>query len=85
MELQRDMWPTMVTPIPMVLEYIMVRLTILVKSNYVLTRYLDPNMVYSNTMGIRVNMVDYMSLCSHGLSFMNINKISRGHGIANWP
>ena len=79
------MWSTMVTLIPMVLEYIMVRLNILVKSDYVLPKYLNLNMVYSNTMGIKVNMVDHMSLCSHGLSFMDINKTSRGHGIANWP
>ena len=63
--------------------HIMVRLNILVKSDYVLPKYLNLNMVYSNTMGIRVNMVDHMSLCSHGLSFMNINKSSRGHGNAH--
>ena len=65
MELQRDMWSTMVTLIPMVLEYIMVRLNILVKSDYVLTKDLDPTMVYSNTMGIRVITVYYMCLCNN--------------------
>ena len=66
MELQRDMWSTMVTPIPMVLEYIMVRLNILVKSDYMFIKYINPNMVSSNTMGFRVNMVDHMYLCSLG-------------------
>ena len=75
------MWSTIVTLIPMVLEYIMVRLNILVKSDYMFIKYINPNMVYSNTMGIRVNLVDHMSLCSHGLSFMNINKTPRGHGM----
>ena len=57
----------------------MVRLNILVKSDYMLPKYLNLNMVYSKTMGIRVKMVDHMFLCSHGLSFMDINKTSRGH------
>ena len=83
MELQRDMWSTMVTLIPMVLEYIMVRLNILVKSNYMFIKYINPNVVTTHTMGFRVNMGDHMSLCSHGLSFVNINKTSRGHGIDN--
>ena len=64
--LQRDMWSTRVTLNPMVLEDTMVVVEILMKSDYMLTRYNDPNMVSSNTMGFRVNMVDHMSLCSLG-------------------
>ena len=64
--LQRDMWSTMVILIPMVLEDTLVMLYILMKSDYVFIKYLDPNMVSSNTMGFRLNMVDHMSLCSMG-------------------
>ena len=32
----------------------------------ILTKYLDPNMVSSNTMGFRVNMGDPMYFCSCG-------------------
>ena len=64
--LQRDMWSTMMTLIPMVLEDTIVVVEILMKSDYMLTRYNDPNMVSSNTMGFRVTMVDHMSLCNVG-------------------
>ena len=61
------MWYTMVTLIPMVLEVTIVLLNIMEKSDYILTRYFDPIMVSSNTMGFRVTLVDHMSPCSHGL------------------
>ena len=64
--LQRDMWSTMMTLIPMVLEDTMVVVEILMKSDYMLTRYTDPNMFLTNTMGFRVALVDHMSLCSQG-------------------
>ena len=38
--LQRDMWSTMMTLIPMVLEDTMVVVEILMKSDYMLTRYI---------------------------------------------
>ena len=56
------MWSTKVTLSPMVLVETMVLLDILVKSDYMFPRYLDPNMVYSNTIVIRVNLVGHMSL-----------------------
>ena len=69
---QRYMWSTMVTRNPMVLEDIMVRSDILMNPNYMFIKYINPNMVSSNTMGIRVNMVDHMSLCNHGLSYQRV-------------
>ena len=50
----------------MVLEDTMVVVEILMKSDYMLTRYTDPNMFLTNTMGFRVALVDHMSLCSQG-------------------
>ena len=44
----------------------MVLVYIFMKSYYILTKYLDPNMVPTYTMGCRFNMVDHMCLCSHG-------------------
>ena len=76
--LQKDMWPSMVTLNPMVLEENMLVLDIFIKSNYVLTRYFDPIMMSSNTMGIRVTMVYHMSLCSHGLRPFCLFMTSRG-------
>ena len=72
---------------PMVVEYIMVRLDIWVKLDYSVkfdfnfNRYLDPIMVYSFTMGIRVNLVNHMCFCNYGLGIIDVNKTSRGHGI----
>ena len=63
---QRYMWTTMVTLNPMVLEDSMLRLDILMKSDSDFTKYLDPIMVSSNTMGFRVNMGDPMYFCSCG-------------------
>ena len=48
---------------------------------YNFTRYLDPIMVYSFTMGIRVNLVNHMCFCNYGLGIIDVNKTSRGHGI----
>ena len=79
------MWSYIVTPYPMVMENIMVWFDMLVKSNYVLLRYLDPNVVYPNTMGFTVTMVDHMSFCSHGLSLLDINQPSRGQGMTKQP
>ena len=64
--LHRDMWSTMVTLIPMVLEDTLVMLYILMKSDYVFIKYHDPNMVSSNTIEFRVTMVGHMSQCSVG-------------------
>ena len=58
------MWSIMVTLNPMMLEDTMIVLEILMKSNYMLTRYTVPNMFPTNTMGFRVTLVDHMSLCS---------------------
>ena len=71
----------------MMVEYTMVRLDILVKLDYLVkfdynfTRYLDPIMVYSFAMWIRVNLGDHMCFCNYGLGIIDINKTSRGHGI----
>ena len=61
-----DMWYTMVTLNPMVLEDTIMVVEILMKSDYLLTRYNDPNMFPTNTMGFRITLVDHMSLCSQG-------------------
>ena len=42
--LQMDMWSHMVTLNPMVFEDIIVALDITMKSDHMVTRYLDPNM-----------------------------------------
>ena len=36
----------------------------MMRSEYLVSKYSDTNMVYSNTMGIRVIMVDNMCLCT---------------------
>ena len=59
-------WSTMMTLIPMLLEDTMVVVEILMKFDYMFTRYTDPNMFPTNTMGFRVTLVDNMSLCSQG-------------------
>ena len=69
---KRYMWSTVVTLNPMVLVETMVLLDILMKSDYVLTKYIDPNMVPTYTMGFRVTTVDHMCLCSHGLMSLNL-------------
>ena len=35
----------------------------MMKSEYLVSKYSDTTMVYSNTMGIRVIIVDHMCLC----------------------
>ena len=79
--LQRDMWSTIVTLNPVVLEDTMVVLDIMVQSNYMVTRYIDPKIFPTNTSGLRVNMVDHMFLRCYGLSLLDINQTSRGHGM----
>ena len=51
----------------------------------ILTKYLDTNMVTSNTMGFRVNIDNHMWFCSHGLGFSNLKTISEGQWIDIWP
>ena len=70
---------------PMVLVETMVLVDILMKSDYVFTKYLDPSMVSTYTMGFRVTTVDHMCLCSHGLMSLNLNLASRSYGMAKWP
>ena len=62
--LQRDMWSTMLTLNPMVLEdtILVSRYLMAMKSNFI--KMSNLTMMYSNTMGIRVTMVDHMSLCT---------------------
>ena len=60
---QRYMWSPMWALNPIVLEDSMPRLDLLMKSNLVSTKYLDPIMMSSNT---RVNLGDYMCFCSCG-------------------
>ena len=46
----------MVTLNPMVLEDTIMVVDILMKSNYMFTRYTDPNMFSTNTMGLDLNL-----------------------------
>ena len=66
---------------PLVVDYIMVKLDYLVKFYYNFNRYLGPTMMYSFTMGIRVNLGDHMCFCNNGLGIIEINKTYRGLGI----
>ena len=56
------MWSTMVTLNPMVLVDTKVMLDILIKSDYMSIKYLNHNMVLTNTMGFRVTTRDHMCL-----------------------
>ena len=69
---KRYMLSTVVTLNPIVLVETMVLVDILMKSDYVFTKYLDPSMVSTYTMGFRVTTVDHMCLCSHGLMSLNL-------------
>ena len=82
---KRYMLSTVVTLNPIVLVETMVLVDILMKSDYVFTKYLDPSMVSTYTMGFRVTTVDHMCLCSHGLMSLNLNLASRSYGMAKWP
>ena len=73
------MWPSMVTLSPMVLEETMLLLDIFKKSDFMFTRYFDPIMMSSNTMGIMVTMGEHMSLCNHGLRPFCLFMTSRGY------
>ena len=59
------MWSTMVTLNPMVLVDTKLMVDIMLKSDYVFIKYLDPNMVPFNTMWFRVTTVDHMCICSY--------------------
>ena len=63
-QLQRHMLSTMVTLNPMVLVDTKVMLDILIKSDYMSIKYLNPNMVPTNTMVFRVTLGHNMCLCA---------------------
>ena len=54
------MLSTIMTLNPMVLEDPRLRFDILMKSDLVFIKYLNPTMVFSNTMGFGVNLGDNM-------------------------
>ena len=60
------MWSTVLNLNPLVVDYIMVKLDYLVKFYYNFNGYLGPTMVYSFTMGIRVNLGDHMYFLTVG-------------------
>ena len=41
----------------------------MIKSGFAFMKYLDPSLMYSTTMGIRVNLENHMCLCGVGLGF----------------
>ena len=78
----QSMWSTMamVTLNPMVL-----RLNILMKSDFMFIKYIDTNMVSTNTIGFRVTLVYHKGFCSHGFSFFYQKHTSGGHCLAKEP
>ena len=59
--------------------------TILLANNYMLTQYLDTNMVPTNTIGFTVTVMDHMCFCICGLGFLDPNLTSNCYSMAKWP